>query len=307
MSFTQTTKTENLTKREERHIIVSRKKVYYLHRHKNMKKGIIISILTVSLIGLASASIQIQSNLENAVQTIKQIFITSDGLDPTATNKLVTINEDSAGTLYIKNKLETDGVVTFNGISDTTLSNQKLLVIDNNNNLQKIDNENIGWTTEQREESTEKLYTHKQVGIGASWTNHQLRVWGNSVFRSGDNIIYLFPANQINSNNGWFTSHNNNLKINSKTSGTLYLNYDVDADTTIKGNVSLGTHTPTSTLDIQGEHGYSQLRLREQYIPTSSEDPNGNTGDITRWHEEKGSYIYVKTPDGWMRSQLEVF
>jgi hypothetical protein len=73
----------------------------------------------------------------------------------------------------------------------------------------------------------------------------------------------------------------------------------------VKGNgtVGIGMTVPTSQLDILGVKGYSQLRLRTPYTPTSSSDSNGNIGDIS-WDE---NYIYVKTASGWKRSTLGTF
>ena len=60
---------------------------------------------------------------------------------------------------------------------------------------------------------------------------------------------------------------------------------------------------PTSLLDINAAQGYSQLRLRTSYTPTSSADANGNIGDVC-WD---GDYIYVKTAAGWKRTTLSSF
>jgi hypothetical protein len=61
--------------------------------------------------------------------------------------------------------------------------------------------------------------------------------------------------------------------------------------------------TPTSMVDITGAAGYSQLRIRTEYTPTSSSDPNGNPGDIA----VDDNYIYYKTSTGWKRSALSTF
>jgi len=73
----------------------------------------------------------------------------------------------------------------------------------------------------------------------------------------------------------------------------------------VKGNgtVGVGVTVPTSQLDILGRQGYSQFRLRTSYTPSSSSDPNGNTGDFA-WD---ANYIYVKTATGWKRSALTTF
>jgi len=61
--------------------------------------------------------------------------------------------------------------------------------------------------------------------------------------------------------------------------------------------------TPTSTLDITGQQGFNQFRMRKTYTPTNSTDKNGNVGDMS-WDE---NYIYIKTAAGWKRTGLESF
>lgn len=70
-------------------------------------------------------------------------------------------------------------------------------------------------------------------------------------------------------------------------------------------SVGLGV-VPTSQLDILGPTGYSQLRLRTPYTPSSSADTNGNIGDIA-WDD---NYFYMKvnnTGTNWVRSPLTSF
>jgi len=69
------------------------------------------------------------------------------------------------------------------------------------------------------------------------------------------------------------------------------------------GYVGIATDTPTSRLDINGKNGFSQLRLRTQYTPTSSSDPNGSTGDTA----VDDNYFYYKTTTGWKRVALSTF
>jgi hypothetical protein len=73
----------------------------------------------------------------------------------------------------------------------------------------------------------------------------------------------------------------------------------------IKGGSGFFTNSssPTSKIDVTGTTGYSQLRMRTSYTPTSTSDTNGNTGDFS-WD---GNYFYIKTPDGWKRSALTTF
>jgi hypothetical protein len=73
----------------------------------------------------------------------------------------------------------------------------------------------------------------------------------------------------------------------------------------VKGNgyIGVATDTPTSKLDITGQNGFNQLRLRTSYTPTSSSDTNGNVGDFS-WDN---NYLYIKTSSGWVRSALTTF
>jgi hypothetical protein len=61
--------------------------------------------------------------------------------------------------------------------------------------------------------------------------------------------------------------------------------------------------SPTALLDVAGTTGYSQLRLRTAYTPSSTADANGNTGDIA-WD---ANYLYIKTAAGWRRTALSDF
>jgi len=74
-------------------------------------------------------------------------------------------------------------------------------------------------------------------------------------------------------------------------------------ETYIGGNVGVLTTSPTSATDITGANGYSQLRLRTTYTPTSTADALGNVGDVA--HD--ANYIYIKTSGGWKRSALSTF
>jgi hypothetical protein len=70
------------------------------------------------------------------------------------------------------------------------------------------------------------------------------------------------------------------------------------------GNVQIGDSTgSTSRVDITGANGFSQLRLRTQYTPTSSSDTNGNQGDVAL----DDNYLYYKTSTGWKRVALSTF
>ncbi len=70
------------------------------------------------------------------------------------------------------------------------------------------------------------------------------------------------------------------------------------------GNLLMGATTgSTSKVDIIGNSGFSQLRLRTQYTPSSSSDSNGNPGDTA----VDDNYFYYKTSTGWKRVALSSF
>lgn len=69
------------------------------------------------------------------------------------------------------------------------------------------------------------------------------------------------------------------------------------------GRVGIGTASPTARLDVSNTQGYGQVRMRTSYTPTSTTDPNGNTGDIA-WD---ANYVYVKTAAGWKRAALSTW
>lgn len=69
------------------------------------------------------------------------------------------------------------------------------------------------------------------------------------------------------------------------------------------GNTSFGSTNNSSKVDITGTTGYNQLRLRNSYTPTGTSDINGSTGDVS-WDD---NYFYVKTSQGWKRTNLATF
>lgn len=279
--------------------------------------------LSLVLVWFMSANLQIQTNVENAVQTIKKIFITSDGLSNDGTNALVTINADNNGKVYIKNALETSGAVVLNGIPVyNNPSSYKVLTIGENNTVYKTDplifTQSWSSSSGQWLEWSWTLWTNKIVGVGTIGLNNQFWVEGRSIFQNAWKYIYIYPNNQISSEYWWFTTdEGNNLKINTKTSWTLYLNYDVNnADTAIAnngkvnaifkadGNVGIDILSPTSRLDISNWTApYNQLRIRDSFTPWSTANPNGNIWDIAR----DNNYIYIKTTEWRKRTALETF
>jgi hypothetical protein len=62
-------------------------------------------------------------------------------------------------------------------------------------------------------------------------------------------------------------------------------------------------NTPTSSLDIDWDNWYTQLRLRDSYTPTWSADVNWAVGDFAR----DDGFVYVKVSTWWKRSALTAF
>ncbi|HVU99130.1 MAG TPA: hypothetical protein VHE34_28100 [Puia sp.] len=70
------------------------------------------------------------------------------------------------------------------------------------------------------------------------------------------------------------------------------------------GTGYLANHdTATSAIDVRGNTGYSQFRMRTSYTPTSTSDTNGNVGDFS-WDD---NYFYYKTSVGWKRIAAGTF
>lgn len=70
------------------------------------------------------------------------------------------------------------------------------------------------------------------------------------------------------------------------------------------GNVGIGSFKEiTSRMTIKSDGGFDQLRLMNPFSPQNSNDERGATGNVT-WDD---GFIYVKTPQGWKRSSLELF
>ena len=124
-----------------------------------------------------------------------------------------------------------------------------------------------------------------------------IKSWGN------EGVIYSADQNNDVANVGHKVIQG--TRPGSSTAGIMGWFYDTTerARLTTAGNFGLNTTTPTSNIDINGANGYSQLRLRTTYTPTSTADALGSTGD-TSWDE---NYFYIKTAAGWKRSALSTF
>jgi len=67
--------------------------------------------------------------------------------------------------------------------------------------------------------------------------------------------------------------------------------------------IGLNQSSPSSNIDINGANGYTQLRLRQTYTPTSISDANGAAGNVA-WDDQR---VHLKTSEGWKLKPLEYF
>lgn len=66
------------------------------------------------------------------------------------------------------------------------------------------------------------------------------------------------------------------------------------------GLVGIGTTQPTSLMDLYYADGSAQLRLRNSFTPSASNDAKGQIGNIS-WDD---NYMYLKTNAGWKKVPL---
>ena len=76
----------------------------------------------------------------------------------------------------------------------------------------------------------------------------------------------------------------------------------VTGATTFTNSLSANTVSAT-TLDVSGNTGYNQFRMRTSYTPTGSTDTNGSIGDVS-WDN---NYFYWKTSTQWLRLSGETW
>ena len=139
------------------------------------------------------------------------------------------------------------------------------------------------------------------TGVGTEFTN---------TFKIGDSItIYTFGGPNGNTQETQVVTAIASDVSMTTTPFTLFQSgkYSLSGGNILEvkgyGYVGIATDAPTSRLDISGQNGFNQLRLRASYTPTSSADTNGNVGDFS-WD---GNYFYIKTSSGWKRSALTSF
>lgn len=132
------------------------------------------------------------------------------------------------------------------------------------------------------------IITGGSVGLGIDATAHTFKIYGargTGTGTLGDIVFYTGNAQP------------SGATIHSMTS-----RWFIKGGTGYMSNLpNPSVDIPTSSLDVYGDSGYSQLRLRKSYTPTSHTDTNGKVGDVA-WD---GEYIYIKTTQGWGRSTLD--
>ncbi len=148
------------------------------------------------------------------------------------------------------------------------------------------DNNTVGIETTVDGSSTPLRLTSTDGGFS---DNQEIRI---DTYQSSS-IVTRFATYYDSSTTWGFKFYGTNSFLNSQPIMTLNGN----------GNVGIGTTSPTAKLDISGNTGYNQLRLRTSYTPTSSSDTSGNVGDIA-WDD---NYFYWKTSSQWLRVSGQTF
>lgn len=129
------------------------------------------------------------------------------------------------------------------------------------------------------------ITTGGTVGISTNAAAHSLNIYGGRGTGAG-------VPGDINFSTG-------NSQLSGNTIHTMTTRWIIKGGTGYLSNATV----PTSMLDITGSNGFSQLRLRTSYTPTSTSDTNGNVGDFS-WDD---NYFYIKTNAGWKRAPLTTF
>jgi hypothetical protein len=154
------------------------------------------------------------------------------------------------------------------------------------------------------------VYTTANAPGNSGFIYHKFTI-ATPAANSGDGEATLVEINKP-VNRGISDGKETGLRIRFSVTGTAN---NLRALETVNGDVRLhttsgrtgigvdGSSDITSRLDVSGEEGYNQLRLRKKFTPTSSSDTHGAIGDVS-WDDD---YIYIKTSSGWKRSTLGTF
>jgi len=150
-----------------------------------------------------------------------------------------------------------------------------------------------------------------QIGTRLEWINSTTPVM--SLGNNGPNYVNTFDGNgrvlAVGSNAGAnLTSLTavNQYNDGGTTYGLKVMNIAGANVIAARGDkkIGFGHDAPTSLIDIDGDNGYTQLRLRDTYTPTSSADVNGQNGDICIGAD--GNF-YFKTGGQWRKLTSTTF
>ena len=221
-------------------------------------------------IGISSPTSKLHINNTGVTDSI----LVEDSTNPDSTPFVI----DSGGTMFVG---ETSS--NWDGFSSAQFAKNGYILQRYGPGGYKLnDQSNSGGLWGIQSPSTDKL-TVERFGIGSP-----MMIFDSNVFRIG--AFTSSPTAQLHVRNTTFTDA---FRIENQ--------YGADVIVDFSGRTGIGIASPTSNLDISGVTGYSQLRIRTSFTPTSSGDTSGNIGDIA-WDN---NYFYVKTNTGWGRSTLD--
>ena len=260
-----------------------------IHQTKSPVKNLMMLFLTI-ILGFGSvmvmANLDIQTDIQNARQTIRRVTITSNGTDGWA--KLIDFN-NASGKIFISTDI-LHAQVSFSGNVLWLDHNWELIYVPANGLIVSWATTSNGWSGDTyRTGAAGKIWNTNTdaVGIGAAPTAGKLHVQnsGNveAVFQENNpgNAANIYLKNTVNERRiGWFY---NQFYIGKDS--TQYLNIS-DA-----GNVGIGVSPATQKLDVNGninimENGglYLSNSTHPYILKTPLSwyvDPNDHTRTVT--------------------------
>lgn len=152
------------------------------------------------------------------------------------------------------------------------------------------------------------VFTNQSVGLtfgvrGATNTTY------NPIGTSGDTFIFSSTNSKginIITKEGGSNLDYIRFYLGTTVSGASYQPHiHINGSGTTKGFMGIGSGNtaPTSLVDISGDFGYRQLRLRTSYTPSASTDTNGSIGQIV-WDS---GFVYVRTSTQWRRASISTW
>ena len=151
------------------------------------------------------------------------------------------------------------------------------------------------YSTAMGEHSTASGHLSTAMGYYSTAGGYASTSIGRYVTADSTNAIVLGKG--LSNDDRLINSISNSLMVGfNDTTATLFVGG-------IDHRVGIRTDSPTAKLDVNGDMGYDQFRLRTTYTPTGTADANGATGDMA-WDD---NYVYIKTSAGWKRAALSTF